>query len=128
MINADLTLISHQQEKTRRQAPTKRDCKKRETMKISIPMKGQRDWRRELPQVFENKRFSQCKYWFVWKGNLCKDHSEAEKWWEGKFYHQGPSVAHLNKEQCPIKKEENQESVKTLWGEIPTDPRLSQSD
>lgn len=58
MINADLTLISYQHEKTRRQAATGRDCKSRKTMKISIPMKGQRDWRKELPQVFGNKRFS----------------------------------------------------------------------
>lgn len=36
MINADLTLISHQQEKTRRQATTGRDCRERErTVRIS---------------------------------------------------------------------------------------------
>lgn len=58
MINADLTLISHQQETARRQAATGRDCKERKTVRISIPTKSPRDWRKELPQVFENKRFS----------------------------------------------------------------------
>lgn len=58
MINADLALISHQREKTGRQAAAGLDFKKRKNMKISIPMKGQRDWKKELPQVFENKRLS----------------------------------------------------------------------
>lgn len=126
MINADLALISHQREETGRQAAARLDCKKRKNMKISIPMKGQRDWRKELPQVFENKRFS------PWKTSI--DLCGVETWAktstfhsgstmvvvgnDGKtlenFHYQGTSVAHLHKEQCPIKKEENQESVKTL--------------
>lgn len=38
-------------------------------------------------------------------------------------------VSHIElKNSVPLNKDENQESVKTLRGRIPTDPRLSQSD
>lgn len=102
MINVDLTLISHQQETTRRQAATGRDCKERKTAKISIPMKSPRDWRKELPQVFENKRFSPCKRGVDLCGKeTCGGSRERTM---VRLPIRGTSTVHLNKEQCPFKK------------------------